>query len=80
MRKWHATSITIIRKKEKTQNSNIDREKYIREVLELNNISRDIIINLIDRIEIFEDKTININVSFNKNKKIKLSIDNFCKM
>ena len=52
-------------KKEKTQNNNIDREKYIREVLELNNISRDIIINLIDRIEIFEDKKINLILKFN---------------
>ena len=52
-------------KKDKTQNNNIDREKYIREVLELNNISRDIIINLIDRIEIFEDKKINLILNFN---------------
>lgn len=52
-------------KKEKTQNNNIDREKYIREVLGLNNISRDIIINLIDRIEIFEDKKINLILKFN---------------
>ena len=52
-------------KKEKTQNNNIDREKYIREVLELNNISRNIIINLIDRIEIFEDKKINLILKFN---------------
>ena len=52
-------------KKEKTQNSNIDREKYIREVLELNNISRYIIVNLIDRIEIFEDKKINLILKFN---------------
>lgn len=52
-------------KKEKTQNNNIDREKYISEVLELNNISRDIIINLIDRIEIFEDKKINLILKFN---------------
>ena len=52
-------------KKEKTQNNNIDRENYIREVLELNNISRDIIVNLIDRIEIFEDKKINLILKFN---------------
>ena len=51
-------------KKDKTQNNNIDREKYIREVLELNNISRDIIVNLIDRIEIFEDKKINLILKF----------------
>ena len=52
-------------KKEKTQNNIIDREKYIYEVLDLNNISRDIIINLIDRIEIFEDKKINLILKFN---------------
>ena len=52
-------------KKDKTQNNNIDRENYIREVLELNNISRDIIVNLIDRIEIFEDKKINLILKFN---------------
>ena len=52
-------------KKEKTQNNNIDRENYIREVLELNNISRYIIVNLIDRIEIFEDKQINLILNFN---------------
>ena len=52
-------------KKDKTQNNNIDRENYIREVLELNNISRDIIVNLIDRIEIFEDKQINLILNFN---------------
>ena len=32
--------------------------------------SRELIINLIDKIEIFEDKTINIKVSFNKNNGI----------
>lgn len=52
-------------KKDKTQNNNIDKENYIREVLELNNISRDIIVNLIDRIEIFEDKKINLILKFN---------------
>ena len=52
-------------KKEQIQNNNIDIEKYISEVLELNNISRDIIINLIDRIEIFEDKQINLILNFN---------------
>ena len=52
-------------KKDKTQNNNIDRENYIREVLELNNISRYIIVNLIDRIEIFEDKQINLILNFN---------------
>lgn len=52
-------------KKEQIQNNNIDIEKCINEVLELNNISRDIIVNLIDRIEIFEDKKINLILKFN---------------
>ena len=68
-------------------NDNINEEsknkminEYINKFLSMKEPSRELIINLIDRIEIFEDKTININVSFNKNKKIKLSIDNFCKI
>jgi len=40
--------------------------KYINEFLSMKNISRELIVNLIDRIEIFEDKTINIKVTFNK--------------
>lgn len=51
---------------------NIDEEyknkiinKYIDKFLSMKEPSRDLIINLIDRIEVFEDKTINIKVSFN---------------
>ena len=40
--------------------------EYITKFLSIKEPSRELIINLIDKIEIFEDKTINIKVSFNK--------------
>ena len=40
-------------------------ENYIKEVLSLNNLSRECIINLVERIEIFDDKRINVKFSFN---------------
>ena len=40
-------------------------EKYINEFLSMNNPSRDLIINLVDRIDIYEDKKLDIKVSFN---------------
>ena len=53
-------------------NDNINEEaknkliiEYINKFLSMKKPSRELIINLIDRIEIFEDKTININVTFN---------------
>lgn len=53
-------------------NDNINEEtknkliiEYINKFLSMKDPSRELIINLIDRIEIFEDKTINIKVSFN---------------
>lgn len=45
--------------------------KYITKFLSMKEPSRELIVNLIDKIEIFEDKTINIKVSFNKFKKNK---------
>jgi len=39
--------------------------EYINKFLSMKEPSRELIINLIDKIEIFEDKTINIKVSFN---------------
>ena len=39
--------------------------EYINKFLSMKEPSRELIINLIDKIEIFEDKTINIRVSFN---------------
>ena len=52
-------------------NDNINEEsknkminEYINKFLSMNEPSRELIINLIDKIEIFDDKTINIKVSF----------------
>ncbi len=41
--------------------------KYINKFLSMEKPSRELIINLIDKIEIFEDKTINIKVTFSNN-------------
>ena len=41
--------------------------EYINKFLSMSEPSRELIINLIDRIEIFENKTINIKVSFTNN-------------
>ncbi|MDD6224330.1 MAG: recombinase family protein, partial [bacterium] len=40
---------------------------YINKFLSMTEPSRELIVNLINKVEIFEDKTINIKVSFNKN-------------
>ena len=47
---------------EKSKNKIIN--EYINKFLSMKEPSRELIINLIDKIEIFEDKTINIRVSF----------------
>lgn len=39
--------------------------EYINKFLSMKKPSRELIINLIDKIEIFEDKTINVKVNFN---------------
>lgn len=53
---------------EKSKNDKVlkekEIEKYIKEFLKFNNINRDIIVNLIDKIEIFENKNINIKLTF----------------
>ena len=51
--------------KEKTNTRNKQINEYINKFLEVSNPSRELIINLIDKIEIFEDKSININLAFN---------------
>lgn len=57
-----------------SSNTNIDKEKsnkllkkYIKELLNMKYPSRELIVNLIDRIDIYEDKTINIKVTFCEN-------------
>ena len=42
--------------------------EYIDNFLSMKNLSRELIVNLINKIEIFEDKTINIYVAFDKLK------------
>ena len=49
---------------EESKNKTIN--EYIHKFLSMKEISRELIINLIDKIEIFEDKTINMKVNFNK--------------
>ena len=39
--------------------------QYIDKFLSMESFSRELIINLVDKIEIFEDKTINIHLTFN---------------
>ena len=47
---------------EKTEEEKVN--KYINEFIKFDNIDRDLIVNLIDKIEIFEDKKINIKLTF----------------
>lgn len=49
---------------EETKNKMIN--KYINKFLSMKEPSRELIINLIDKIEIYEDRTVNIKVSFGK--------------
>ena len=49
-----------------SNNDRISSNEYINKFLSMKEPSRELIINLIDKIEIFEDKTINVKVCFNK--------------
>lgn len=70
--------LTIKQKKYSELNNNINENineefknkminKYISKFLSMKELGRELIINLIDKIEIFEDKTINIKVAFANN-------------
>ena len=52
------------KQKEDLKTSEKELEKYINEYLSFDKPNRDLVVNLIDKIEIFEDKTINILFSF----------------
>ena len=55
--------------KNNQENININNKKieeYLNKFLSMESIDRELIVNLIDRIEIFEDKTINVKVTFYK--------------
>ena len=51
---------------ENTNINNQEIEEYINKFLSMDEPSRELRVNLIDRIEIYEDKTINVKVTFNK--------------
>ena len=51
---------------ENTNINNQEIEEYINKFLSMDEPSRELIVNLIDIIEIYEDKTINVKVTFNK--------------
>ena len=58
-------SLIINSKKLKNiEQNNKTIEKYINKFLNMKNPSRELIVNLIDRIDIYEDKTINVKVTF----------------
>ena len=55
--------------KSNQENNNINNKKikeYINKFLSMDGLNRELIANLIDRIDIYEDKTINVKVTFNK--------------
>ena len=49
------------------ERNNKEIEKYINKFLNMKNPSRELIVNLIDRIDIYDDKTINVKVTFANN-------------
>ena len=56
--------LTNNKKNEKIKNNNKELEKYINDYLNFDKLNRDLIINLIDKVEVFEDKTLNIYFTF----------------
>ncbi len=62
-KKYQALIINSNELKNVEQNNKII-EKYINKFLDMKNPSRELIVNLIDRIDIYEDKTINVKVTF----------------
>ena len=56
-----------IKPKNNNEINNEKMDKFIDEFLSMERTSRELIINLVDKIEIFEDKRINIKCSFNNN-------------
>ena len=56
--------IDIINKNNNSKDKTIN--EYINDFITMNNISRELIVNLIEKIEIYKDKRINIVLTFNK--------------
>ena len=61
----HMELISDVNEKSNNETNHKKIDKFIDELLSMENPSRELIVNLIDKIEIFEDKKINIKVSFN---------------
>ncbi len=57
--------ISVVNEKNNTEINYKKVEKFINYLLSMKKPSRELIVNLIDRIEIFENKNINIKVTFN---------------
>lgn len=57
--------VSNINEKNNNEMNHKQIEKFIDEFLSIKNPSRELIVNLVDKIEIFEDKNINIKVNFN---------------
>ena len=65
----HDKLIELNNIKNNQENKNINNkriEEYINKFLSMDEANRELIVNLIDRFEIYEDKTINVKVTFNK--------------
>ena len=60
----HMELISDVNEKSNNETNHKKIDKFIDELLSMENPSRELIVNLIDKIEIFEDKKINIKVSF----------------
>ena len=65
MRKDIAERIKCLQKQIENEDSSIDINKLVRDFIELKEITRTMLISLIDRIEVSEDKEITIYYKFN---------------
>ena len=61
----HMELISDVNEKSNNETSHKKIDKFIDELVSMKNPSRELIVNLVDKIEIFEDKKINIKVGFN---------------
>ena len=60
----HMELISDVNEKSNNETNHKKIDKFIDELLSMEKFNRELIVNLVDRIEIFEDKKINIKVSF----------------
>ena len=65
MRKDIAERIKCLQKQIENEDSSIDINKLVKEFVELKDITKTMMVSLIDRIEVSEDKEITIYYKFN---------------